>query len=269
MASVSEELLAALGQLGFTQYEARAYCALLAGGPMNGHEVAKASGMPPSKIYETLNRLGEKGAVRVQRGEPVTYAASPREAVLEAARSKFQRAFDAADTALSQIPRQTDSGRIWMFRERDTVLAALGQKIASAQSHVFAALWDEELTVLREPLEDASRRGCSVHVAVYGMTQLEGPTSYDLTLCGKSAAERLGGRRLSAVVADGAETFVAEFGVDGSVEAVATDNPVISLLAVEYIKADVLGRLLINELGEPQFEHLRHGPKNVDAFLRS
>jgi sugar-specific transcriptional regulator TrmB len=266
---VTEELLAALSQLGFSQYEARAYCALLAGPPMNGHEVAKASGVPPSKIYETLNRLAEKGAVLVQRQEPVTYMASSREAVMESARQKFQRAFEAADTALSQIKTPPDSGRIWMLRERDTVIAALGQKIASAHMRVFAALWDEELGPLRHALEEASRRGCAVHVAVYGTTQLNGPDSYDLTLCGRSAAERLDGRRLSAVVADGADTLVAEFRSDGSVEAVATSHPVISLLAVEYIKADVLGRLLINEMGESRFEQLRHGPKNVDAFLRS
>jgi sugar-specific transcriptional regulator TrmB len=236
---------------------------------MNGHEVAKASGVPPSKIYETLNRLAEKGAVLVQREEPVAYAASPREAVMEAARSKFQRAFDAAQAALSQIPIQTHPGRIWMLRERDTVLAALAQKIASARTQVFAALWDEELGALRSALEEASRRGCAVHIAVYGTTKFDGPSSYDLTLCGQSAVERLGGRRLSAVVADGADTLVADFRADGSVEAVATDNPLISLLAVEYIKADVLGRLLINELGETHFERLRHGPCGVDAFLRS
>lgn len=269
MAPLSEQSLSALNQLGFTQYEARAYCALLSGPPMNGHEVARASNVPPSKIYETLNRLVEKGAVLVQRGEPVTYAASPREAVLEAARAKFERAFEAADTALSRIPTQRDPGQIWMLRERDAVLAALAQKIASAQGQVFAALWDEELAQLRDPLEQAARRGCNVHIAVYGTTRLDGPNSYDLTLCGRSAVERLGGRRLSTVVTDGTDSLVAEFRNDGSVDAVMSDSPVISLLAIEYIKADVLGRLLINELGEPRFEQLRHGKTNVDALLRS
>ena len=266
---LSEELLLALGQLGFGQYEARAYCSLLARAPMNGHEVAKASGVPPSKIYETLARLVEKGAVRVERSEPVAYAPSPKDAVLETARRKFQRALDAAETGLSRLPAQAETGQVWSMRERDTVLIACERLIASAKTSLFAALWDAEIDVLRPALEKASEDAVSVHVAVYGTALLNGPQSYDLTLCGQSAVERLKGRRLSALVADQTRAIVAEFHPDGSVEAISTDNPVIGLLVVEYIKADVLGRLLINDLGDARFNNLRRDPGLIERLLRA
>jgi sugar-specific transcriptional regulator TrmB len=57
-----DELVQRLQALGFSQYEARAYCALLQESPANGHEVAKTAGIPTSKIYETLERLHQKGA---------------------------------------------------------------------------------------------------------------------------------------------------------------------------------------------------------------
>ena len=264
-----DDLLAALGHLGFGQYEARAYCTLLSRSPLNGHEVAKASGIPPSKIYETLARLVEKGAVLVERSEPVTYAPSPRTAVLEAARRKFERACDAAEAGLSRLPAQAETGQVWSMRERDTVLAVCAGLAASARTTVHAAIWDEEAPALGAALEAASRRGCAVHVAVYGTARLDGPRTYDLTLCGQSAVERLGGRRLCVFAVDQERTIVAEFHADGSVEAISTDNRVLALLAVEYVKADVLGRLLIDDLGQDRFDALRRASADMDALLRS
>jgi hypothetical protein len=82
--------------------------------------------------------------------------------------------------------------------------------------------------------------------------------------------ERLDGRRLSNIVADRERTIVAEFRENGSVEAVSTDNPVLGLLGIEYVKADVLGRLLIDEMGEARFEQLRHEPPSlINSLLRA
>lgn len=268
-ASAQDDLVASLGQLGFSQYEARAYCALLGRAPINGHEVAKASGVPPSKIYETLNRLVEKGAALVQRSEPVTYAASPPSDVLRTARLKFEQALQTAEQGLARIPETAETGQVWSLRQRDAVLAACGTRIAGAKRSLFAALWDDELQVLGPLLEAASQVGVDVHVAVYGTTILAGPRSYDLTLCGRSAMDRLKGRRLSAVVADEAAAVVAIFEGAAAVEAVVSNNPVVCLLTIEYIKADVLGRLLIDDAGEDSFRRLRSESDLVARLLSS
>ena len=56
-----------LGELGFSDYEARAYCALLDAAPANGYQVAGLSGVPRAKIYEVLDKLVARGAaVRVE-----------------------------------------------------------------------------------------------------------------------------------------------------------------------------------------------------------
>jgi len=264
-----DELVAALGQLGFSQYEARAYCALLGAEPMNGHEVARASQIPPSKIYETLARLAEKGAVRVQHSDPVCYSASPWETVKAAARTKFERALSTAQSGLESRPKRDGAGHIWSLRDTDTVLSTALDLIEGAGSSILVSLWDQELVVLKRPLESASARGCCVQVAVYGTTTLSGPQSYDLTLCGNSVLERLMGRRLSTIVVDRCRSLIAEFHQDGSVDAVCTSNPIIGLLVSEYIKSDVLGRLLIDDMGNERFEHLRYHHDRIDILLRS
>src|SRR6266511_3076476 len=66
-----------MSELGFSPYESRVYYALLQRSPMNGNEVGKQSGVPTSKVYETLERLRVKGAVRVYESDPVRYAPVP------------------------------------------------------------------------------------------------------------------------------------------------------------------------------------------------
>src|SRR3954447_12862902 len=57
------DTVALLQQLGFGGYEARAYIALLQRNPLNGDELAKASGVPRSNVYTVLQKLEERGAV--------------------------------------------------------------------------------------------------------------------------------------------------------------------------------------------------------------
>jgi sugar-specific transcriptional regulator TrmB len=257
MIPLPEELLSALLRLGFSQYEAQAYCALLRQSPANGHEVGKQSGVPPSKIYETLQRLESKGAVLVHRSEPVRYAAVPYREVLTSLQRKFEADLSLVDQRLATLPVQREPGLVWSLRQRGAILTAFAAALDGAKSSLFVAVWDEEIDTLRSGLERASQRGVDTRVAIYGSATLSGPRCYDLRDCGRSAQARLGGRRLSVVVADERDTLLAEFGPQASDEAVVTDNTVISLLAVEYVKADVMGRLLINAMGAEAYETVR------------
>ena len=66
----SEQAQELLKGAGLSGYEAKAYLALLAGGePMNGYEVAKASGVPRSTVYETLGKLVARGAAFEVNGD--------------------------------------------------------------------------------------------------------------------------------------------------------------------------------------------------------
>src|SRR5919201_6450769 len=85
-----DALIQRLQALGFSQYEARAYCALLQKAPANGHEVSKTAGIPTSKIYETLERLHHKGAVLVQRSEPTLWAPVPHRDLMARLRQQME-----------------------------------------------------------------------------------------------------------------------------------------------------------------------------------
>ena len=154
------------------------------------------------------------------------------------------------------LPKKREPGLVWSLHSRDAILQASILLINEARHSVFAGVWDEEMDDLGPLLDKAAVRGLDVHVAIYGTSTLTHPHTYDMSECGASARLRLSGRRLAVVVADDNHTLVASFGDRTPDEAVLTTNPVTSLLAVEYIKADISGRLMINAMTPQAYQGL-------------
>ncbi|VWB26824.1 transcriptional regulator, TrmB [Burkholderia aenigmatica] len=261
------ELIASMTRLGFTQYEAQAYTALVGQAALTGAEVGRRASMPPSKVYETLARLETRGAVLVNRSEPVRYAAVPHTELLAELRSRFNADLEAAASALDRLPVQQEPGLVWSLSGTESIIQAFARTISNAQKRLFAGIWDGEIDELGPLLEAASARGVDTHVAIYGNRTLKGPHTYDMAECGASARLRLSGRRLAVVVADEDYAVVAEFGDYTPDQATVTTNPVIALLAVEYIKADVSGRLMIDAMPPAAYKKLLT-TKAMRAMLR-
>jgi HTH-type transcriptional regulator, sugar sensing transcriptional regulator len=55
------DVVDSLQQLGFTEYEARAYVALLQRYPVNGATVAKLAHLPRANVYDVLSKLEARG----------------------------------------------------------------------------------------------------------------------------------------------------------------------------------------------------------------
>ncbi len=155
----------------------------------------------------------------------------------------------------------------WSLSETESIIKQMQKAINQARNVIFAGLWDPELAMLGEELRTAHGRGVELQVAVYGTFDLGVPYTYDLTKCGKSAQERLNGRRLSVIVADRQDTVLAEFCGERA-EGIWTQNRVVSLLGMEYIKEDIMGRCLINELGDGRYTQLRKEKPDLRSMLR-
>lgn len=251
----AQDLTDALERLGFSPYEAHAYCALIGQPPLNGSEIGRRAQVPPSKIYETLARLQAKGAVMVNRSDPVLYAAVPYADLLAAIRKRFETDFSCVQDGLAQLPQAATSGLVWSLSNRDGIVQAMTAAIQQARHTLYVGIWEEEMPYFHAALEQAcNKRGVQTHIACYGARPVPGAHNYDLSQCGASARLRLAGRRLAVVVADDLDAIVAEFGPKARDEAVLTNNRIACLLAVEYLKADISGRLLIDAMPRAAYE---------------
>ena len=150
-----------LQRVGLNKYEAEAYLALLAEGPLTGYELGKRSSVPLSKSYETLERLTRRGLALVQPGDPPRYRAEQPERFLAQTRADQESVLTALSTALAGIPRANPAEDFWVVRGRGNVLDQARALIGEARRSITVGLSGAD-DGLRETLEGAEARGCRV-----------------------------------------------------------------------------------------------------------
>src|SRR5579885_1372348 len=90
--AVDDRVIESLQELGLSLYEARLYLGLLTGGPQNGNELSRTSGVPSSKVYAMLERLATDGIVaRTRRGNTVEYVCVPVHELLHKLRERYSK----------------------------------------------------------------------------------------------------------------------------------------------------------------------------------
>ena len=98
-----EELSKKMVDLGFTQYEARAYVSLLHQSPVTRYELSKNSGVPRSAIYDVIRRLESYGAVSVMSTNPEKYVPLPPQQFLKMLNHRYSQKLEVFHKSLSGI----------------------------------------------------------------------------------------------------------------------------------------------------------------------
>ncbi len=244
-----------LEKLGLSHYEARVFIALVRSHPMNGYEASKLSRVPASKIYETLDSLRQKGVITAEEGvRPVRYCPIPPAELAVKLKAEYASAIDELEAELALIRPTPDLDLTWNLKGYDAVLARMTEVIRGSTRSLMASLWPEELALLEGEFAVARARGVVVVLGVFGDPGGAGTYSVNLEGCGEFSLVRLG-RKLTVVVADSREVVMSGIDGKGSV-GVWTSTPDVVLVAKEYIRHDIWGRMLIDRLGEDEFRKL-------------
>jgi len=156
-----------LQRVGLNKYEAEAYFALLADGPLTGYELGKRSSVPLSKSYETLERLTRRGLALVQPGDPPRYLAERPERFLGQTRADQESVLATLASALAGVRRADPADDFWVVRGRSNVLARARALIDEAQHDVLIGRFGDE-DPLTEACDGARTRGCRVTVRRLG-----------------------------------------------------------------------------------------------------
>ena len=166
-----ESMVERLTKLGFSLYEAKAYVGLLVNGEQTGYGLSNLTGVPQPKVYETLRRLVEQGAVIQTSEKPAMYAPIPAERLLDALDADFKQRLQDAKKDLEQLwPQFAEEQRelVWKFNSFEGVVA----KAVSALSHATTTVYLSGNTAVLEPLKDAvteaSQRGVTFVVLHFG-----------------------------------------------------------------------------------------------------
>jgi sugar-specific transcriptional regulator TrmB len=151
-----------LQNIGLNKYEAEAYYALLAEGPLTGYELGKRSGVPLSRSYEVLERLAQRGLALVQPGEPPRYAAAEAAGFLSQVQASFAETVGALATALAALPHRNTAAEFWVLRGRSAILARATSMIDAARQAIELSLPADGSGAVIDALAAARLRGCRV-----------------------------------------------------------------------------------------------------------
>lgn len=244
-----------LTQLGFSSYEAKAYFALLQKHPAIGYEVSKISKIPTAKIYETLDKLKTKGAIISSSSEPVLYYPIEPQLLLTRIEKEFVEKIDSLNGQLKEVQSIPNVDITWNLVGYQAVIEKMMSAIKNATEVLLLSLWPQEAAIVKEELVSAEKRGVRVIVGVFGEYNVGCTNTINLESCGASSKERLG-MRLTAVVSDSKEVIISEISDREDTLGIWATTPCIILTAKEYIKHDIWGKALIDELGKERFDDM-------------
>ncbi|MCA9872833.1 MAG: TrmB family transcriptional regulator [Anaerolineales bacterium] len=259
------DLLTDLSKIGFTEYEAKVYLALLREHPATGYQLSKESGVPRSMVYEALKRLHGRGAaLETMEGRSTLYRPLPPNLLLERHQADHQRLLRELAEGLTAMYTSTTDNRVWSISGRTAVLAYAAQLIHEAQSELFLVLTDEDLAVLRQDIVAASSRGLDLHTLLTGSGTLAcGRVAYHPPL----ESELQGLTTTLLVQADSAEVLIAGSGRGHETTATITRNQDLVLIARQFVWMEMFTQRIYARLGADLLARLDAEDKEIFASL--
>lgn len=225
------DLLAGLAAIGFTEYEAKVYVALLRTHPASGYQISKEAGIPRSMVYEALGRLHARGAVlRTGEERATLYRPVPPKTLLDRyEEEQHQLLHDLRQGLRAQYTAQ-DEARFWSIAGRPAVLSYATQMIERARDELFLVLADADLEALRSPLAQAGASGVEVNALLTGRGALESARAVRHP-AEESALQEL--QNCLIVVADAHEVLIATTALE--VTATITTNSHLVFVTRQFV----------------------------------
>ena len=224
--------------LGYTEYEARAYVALLKVQPATAYEISRESGIPSSKVYEVIARLIEKNIfLLVYEQDKKKYVPIPPEEFIQRRKSHFQDTFENLEAFLSEAGTGEGVSFIWNVYEYPYLMDKARRMIEQAEAEVMVSLWREEFEILAPALDAADKKGVKVAIVHFGIPEKRIGRIFQHPIEDTLYEER-GGRGFTQVC-DSTTAMVGTISKDLIVEGAWSHNLGFITLAEDYIKHDI------------------------------
>jgi len=245
-----------LVELGFSEYEAKAYVALLKENPATGYQVSKVSGVPRSMVYEVLGKLTARGAAMELRKEGKTqYAPIPPQEFLNQLHREYEDLVASLKDDLTALDPTSDLEYVWNIEGFDNVMGRAQEMIRQAEGRVYMAVLPTTYPHLKPALESAIARG--VRVVVYSSQTLDLPGGrVVINSMSQDHLKRPEGLGLILVV-DGDEVLIGERLTATQARSSWTQSPLFVLVAEHHLRTDLYLPRILDELGD-RAEELIH-----------
>ncbi len=235
---VVNNITSGLKKLGFSDYEAKAWIALLKENPSTPYEVARESGIPTSKIYEVLSRLETKEMVTVTRRDKKSlYAPTDYQKILGEMRDTMDSTLNSLEQNIEKLSPADPVSFIWNLDDYGFCIEKAVEIAAGAKKSLLISGYQEELHQLKKVLTAREKEGLPIATVHFG--ELETPAGMKFQHpIEKTIYSEKGGRGF-VIVADGAIALMATVQKTSRLEGAWSESSGFVNLAEDYIKHDI------------------------------
>ena len=214
-----------LAILNFSEYETRAYIALVALQMSDAESIAMTAQVPRTSMYKVLDALVEKGYVTVTPGRPRQYAPEPPLVLKERIFSRLGETFDDLEMIHGILREKGMPQVIYTIIGKEKVLNKMEELLGIAKHRFMISTSNANVLwhALDKKIIAAQKRGVEISlVTLPGQKSIPGANTIRRT-----------GLIATDIVVDGKHALIA----DGSLEACGfTDNDVLASHLEGFLK---------------------------------
>jgi sugar-specific transcriptional regulator TrmB len=261
---VNEGPIDKLVRIGFSEYEAKAYVALLRESPVTGYQIAKLSGVPRSMVYEVLGKLVARGAAMTLRKEGSTqYAPVPATEFLDQWHREHEDLVASLKDDLTLLDNASDLEYVWSIEGHENVMAKAEEMIGQAGQRIYLSLQPALFPALEPALRAAVGR--RVQVVVYSTEALDLPGGRVIANPAPEVTrERVGGLWLVLVI-DEQEVLIGELLTENRARASWTGSPLFVFVAEHHLRTDLYLPRVLALLGDQALDLIREEDRDLFA----
>ena len=253
-----------LVKIGFSEYEAKAYIALLRKSPITGYELSKLSGVPRSMIYEVVSKLTARGAAMTLRtGNATKYAPIAAVEFLDQLQREHQDLITSLKDDLITFASAPDLEYVWNLEGRENIIGKAMEMISQANARIYLALLPATFPTLLPALEQAISRG--VRVALYTTSELDLPGGQVIVApLSEEALTQVGGLGFILVV-DGEQVLIGEWLTETQARASWTSSPLLVFIAEHHLRTDLYLPQVLALLGDRALDIIHEEDRELFA----
>jgi sugar-specific transcriptional regulator TrmB len=261
---MSADPIQRLVKIGFSEYEAKAYAALLRKSPVTGYELSKLSGVPRSMIYEVVGKLTARGAAMTLRtGNATKYAPISAAEFLDQLQREHRELIVSLKDDLTAFASAPNLEYVWNLEGHENIMGKATEMISQAKTRIYLALLPITFPTLLPALGKAIHRG--VQVVLYTTSELDLPGGQVVVApLSEEALTQVGGLGLILVV-DGQEVLIGEWLTETQARASWTSSPLLVFIAEHHLRTDLYLPQVLALLGDQALDIIQEQDRELFA----
>ncbi len=162
---VSSTTIETLKNFGLSEYESRAYIALVSLGVASVKKVCEAANIPHPRAYDTLAALEEKGLVEVQQGRPKVYKAVPPRTAFRRLEKALSRDKEYAIEELSDFYGvQKSKQELWTMHGKQNVINKIEEMLMGTKQQAMLSFPKDLILEIEKTLQFISEKGVKLKI---------------------------------------------------------------------------------------------------------